>query len=50
MDNQQVWDYYFAAIVGWQFHPGNHREPLTLEECAEFVNNMMKVRAEKCLG
>lgn len=46
---QQIWDIYYSGIVGWQFHPGTHKdgcEPLTLEECALFVDEMMRVRRQ----
>lgn len=42
-----LWDFYFAHIVGWSLHPGYKREgtdQLTLEECAEFVDLMLKER------
>jgi hypothetical protein len=52
MEDQATWDYFFAAIVGWQHHPGNYKDnaqPLSIEECAEYVNEMMKVREEKSI-
>jgi len=51
MDDIATWDIYFQCIVGWQQHPGTRKEncePLTLEECAELTNEMMRVRREKC--
>lgn len=55
MDNkeQQLWDIFFSGVVGWQLHPGYGREnvePMTLEECAELVDAMLKVRYERCRG
>lgn len=49
--DQAVWDAFFSGVVGWQLHPGYSREnvePMTLEECAELANAMMKVRKRKC--
>lgn len=52
-DEQRLWDIFFQGIVGWQQHPGyarNNVEPLTLEECAELTDAMIKVRNKRCLG
>jgi len=45
------WDMYFASIVAMQYHPGYNREgvaPMSLEECAEVANYMIKEREESC--
>lgn len=52
-ENQKLWDLYYSAVVGWQLHPGYGKqnvEPLNLYECAELVDEMLKVRKERCLG
>jgi len=51
MDEREkaIWDLYYVGVVGWQLHPGYAREnvePLTLNECAELTNNMIKVRRQ----
>lgn len=47
-----VWDMYFSGIVGWGLHPGYLKyEPdddkMTLDDCADLADRMMKVREER---
>ncbi len=54
MNKQAVWDLYFAGVVGWTLHPGYLKEGMektrTFNDCADIVDEMMKVRDERCLG
>ena len=43
----EVFDMYFASLVGITLHPGYNRdnaEPLTLEDCADKAAEMMEIR------
>jgi len=43
----EVFDVYFATIVGMAIHPGYSREnvkQLTLKECAEVAAEMIQIR------
>lgn len=43
-----VWDLYFASLVGMRLHPGFLREGAqapSLEELAELANQMMEIRS-----
>ncbi len=53
--NVSVWDFYFAGVVGWTLHPGYLKVPMgetrTFNDCANIVDEMMKVREERlCHG
>lgn len=41
-----IFDLYFSAVVGWQYHPGNRRDGvyLSLDECAQIAVQMIRVR------
>lgn len=47
-----LWDMFFMQMASWRLHPGYLREGAkapSLEEIAEVVNQMMKVREQlKC--
>jgi hypothetical protein len=46
----EIWDLYFAQVVGMNLHPGTSREGakhLSLEECADLVDEMMRIREER---
>ena len=45
----EVFDLYFATIVGMNLHPGTTREgakKLSLEECAALATEMLYVRRQ----
>jgi len=44
-----IFDFYFASIVGWQYHPGNRRDGvfLSLDECAQIAEQMLRVRNKR---
>lgn len=57
MDDQEqnLWDLYYSGVVGWALHPGylkdDGRHRMTLEECADLVDEMIKIRRQrKCRG
>jgi hypothetical protein len=48
----EVWDLYFCQVVGMNLHPGTSREGakhLSLEECADLVDEMLRIREERLL-
>lgn len=50
-----IWDLYFASIAAMSLHPGYNREnvrPLTLNECADITDEMVRIREERigCLS
>lgn len=46
-----IFDLYFSAVVGWQYHPGNRRDGafLSLDECAQIAIQMIRVRNQYLL-
>lgn len=50
MNDQTIWDDFFCTLVGWTTHPGYNREnatPLTIEQCADMADEMMRIRNER---
>lgn len=46
-EERRAWDWYYMTLVGWQFHPGNRKEPqLDLTEAAYLATEMVEVRRE----
>lgn len=47
-----IFDLYFSAVVGWQYHPGNRRDGvfLSLDECAQIAVQMILVRNKYLKG
>lgn len=48
-----IFDLYFATIVGMSLHPGYlkmENGPMTLAECADLAESMIRVRRHKALG
>jgi hypothetical protein len=49
----EVFDMYFATVVGMAIHPGYSRDnvkQLTLEECAEVASKMVAIRKQYLEG
>jgi len=48
ISKMEIFDLYFATLVGWQYHPGNRRDGvyLSIDECAEISLEMMKKREQ----
>jgi len=43
-----VWDIYFAQVVGMQMHPG-YEYPMSVQDCATYADNMLRERQKRCL-
>ena len=45
----EIFDLYFASLVGITLHPGYNRDnatPLTLEDCAKMADEMLEIRKQ----
>lgn len=50
LEEQRLWDAFYAGIVGWSYHPGYNRDNIekpTLEDCAKVADEMIEIRRKR---
>lgn len=44
---ETAWSMYFASITSFQYHPANHGNEKSLEECAKIADQMIEIQHKR---